>query len=277
MLSQSVIVEIANALIGLVAVGAGIRLLAGVDQMMRVEVAPRKEGLVALITFIRPLGHVWIVGAHMGAQIRFGWPRFAADAAVKDARLRFARMHAGVRDQLGAQHETPIAQLAGKWSFRRVQRCEMIAQAVTRCETLRAHLALIAQPVAQSVHRYHVQLQLKVARKFLLTLAARTQRFWCPATRRATCCCPRLVAWRPLALGHINWRWHAVRSAALLLRGRIACLQLLQRGWQMDGRVQCPGIPAGKCRLWLLVTGPKQIRQIHGTCQVRETRSLLCI
>lgn len=265
-LPQCMIVKIANALIRLVAVRARVGLFAGVHQVVGVEMAPCEEGLVALITFVGSLGHVRIVGAQMGAQVRLGWPRLAAHIAIEDARLGLACVHPGVRDQLGAQHEPSVAQFAGKGSLCGVQRCKMIAQTVARRETFRAHLALIAQPIAQPMHRYHMQLQLKVTRKLLFALGARTQRLWRPATSAfstATCCCH--LAWRPLSLWRNNWLWHTSRSIVRFLflpfmLHFFGGLHWLQVTWQMDRRVQRSSVPVGAC---LLLIAPKQIRQIQ--------------
>lgn len=277
-LPQCVVVQIANALVGLVAVGAGVRLFAGVHQVVRVEVAPREEGLVALVALVGSLGHVRIVGAHMGAQIRFGGPRLAAHGAVEDARLRFARVHTGVRDQLGAQHKPSIAQLADKRSLGGVQRCEMIAQAVPRCETFRAHLALVAQPIAQPVHRYHMQLQLKVTRELLLALGARTQRLWRPAPLpfRTVSCFGRCLAWRSLPLGRLcqSYRTILFLSRFLGYSFLFGGLQWFQINWQMDGRVQGGCVPGGNGCVRLLLIAAKQIRQIQRTYRVSETSYL---
>jgi len=171
--AHHVVVQVANALIALVAVLAGEWLLPGVHEQVGVQVTPREERLGAPVTLEGPL-HVGVVRAHVGAQVRLGGPVLRAALALKDSRLGLAGVGAQVGQQLGAQDEPPFAVLACEGSLRRVHRLHVVSQAVPRGEALAALLALVPH-LAHSVHGDHVQLQLEVSGKLLLALAARVQ------------------------------------------------------------------------------------------------------
>lgn len=153
---------------------------------------------------------------------------------------------------MGAQHETSIAVLAGKGTLIGVHRCLVIAKTVARCKTLGARLALIAQSIAHAMHRNHVQLELKIASEFLLTLRTGSQRFGCTWTR-----------WRSLCWS-LTFRF--IRFLLLPLVRLTPFFRLQRGGRLMYGCIQYTTIPARRrCIQLKVIVCCKIVRKVQCT------------